>query len=80
MARGLIVIAKKGESMDNIIQDGVNGFLVKKPDDIKNILENLGQNKKQEIINNTQENIKNYLKEKIIENYVKIIQNCINVF
>ena len=77
MARGLVVIAKKGESMDNIIQNGISGFLVQNADDIKNILESMNVNKKQEIINNTLENIKNFEKEKVIKDYVEVIGRCL---
>ena len=77
MARGLIVIAKKGEGMDNIIQTDKNGFLVENKNDIKNILENLDIAKKGQIANNTLKNIKNFEKEKVIDNYKKIISNCI---
>ena len=62
MTRGLIVIAKQNESMAGIIENNKNGFLIENSFDIKNILENLNFNKKQEIINKTLENIKNLLK------------------
>jgi len=76
MARGLIVIAKKNESMDDIIKDGVNGFLVNNRDDIKNILDNLTLYKKQKIINETLLNIRNFEKEKVIDSYIEVIKNC----
>lgn len=79
MTRGLITIAKKNESMDNIIQNGTNGFLIQNEYDIKNILENLNFDKKQEIINNTLENIKNFEKEKVINSYIDIIKSCIKM-
>ena len=77
MARGLIVIAKKNESMDDIIKNNVNGFLVDNSEEIKNILENLDVYKKQEIINNTLDNIKNFEKVKVMKRYIDIITNCI---
>ena len=79
MARGLITIAKKSESMDNIIQHGKSGFLIENSQDIKKILENLTLQKKQEIINNTLENIKNYEKERVIENYIENINKTCNL-
>ena len=77
MARGLITIAKKGESMDDIIENKKNGFLVENVSDIKNILEDLTLNKKQKIINSTLLNIKNFEKEKVISAYADIIEKCI---
>ncbi len=79
MARGLIVIAKQNESMDGIIENNKNGFLVESAFDIKNVLENLNFNKKQEIIDNTLENIKAFEKEKIISKYVETIGSCANI-
>ncbi len=77
MARGLITIAKKNESMDNIIENGLNGFLVENSKDIENVLNNLDLNKKQEIINNTLQNICNFEKEKVISNYIETIKNVL---
>ncbi len=74
MARGLITIAKKNESMDNIIQNAKNGFLVENSNDIKDVLENLTEDKKQEIINNTLKNIRNFEKEKVISDYIENIK------
>ena len=76
MARGLITIAKKNESMDNIIKNNKTGFLVKNSNDIKDVLEKLNTKNKQSLIENTLDNIKNYTKEKIIENYSQIIQSA----
>lgn len=78
MARGLVTISKKSESMDNIITNGVNGFLVESSDEICDILKSLDLNKKQEIMNNTLMNIKNYQKEVIISNYIAIIKKILN--
>ena len=77
MSRGLITIAKKSESMDNIIENGINGFLVNNSFDIKNILQDLTKDKKQKIINNTLLNIRNFEKEKVISDYIKIIEKCV---
>ncbi|MBR2068741.1 MAG: glycosyltransferase [Candidatus Gastranaerophilales bacterium] len=77
MARGLITIAKKSESMDDIITNNFNGFLVNNSFDIKNILENIDYENMSEIMKNTIENIKNYEKEKIISKYLEIMQNCV---
>ncbi|MBQ8476425.1 glycosyltransferase family 4 protein, partial [bacterium] len=77
MARGLVTIAKRGESMDNIINNRVNGFLVDDARDIAHILEKLTPDKTDEIIKNTLENIKNYEKEKVILKYCEIMKKII---
>ncbi len=77
MARGLITIAKKGESMDDIIENGKNGFLVENKNDIKNILESLDMAKKRQLANNTLKNINNFEKEKVINDYIEIIKSCL---
>ncbi len=74
MARGLIVIAKKNESMDNIIENNKNGFLIENKDEIKNILENLDINKKQEMVDNVIKNIQNFEKENVMKKYIETIE------
>jgi len=80
MARGLIVIAKQNEGMNEIIENNKNGFLINE-NEILEILKKLAENNdfKNEIIKNTLLNIQKYKKNNITKEFIKILKNYIKL-
>lgn len=71
MARGCITVCRKGDGIDGIIQDGINGFLCEDVEDvIKKILE---CEYKQRVLDMSFQTISNLTEEIVAENYLKCI-------
>lgn len=78
MARGLITIATYGTGMDGIIENNINGYLVKpNKEDILKILNKIKNNNQNEIIKNSILNIEKYEKKFVIKNYINVIESCL---
>ena len=79
MALGLIPIASKGEGIDGIIKDGVNGFLCEagNVDELSHIIQKLRKMSKeqlQEISLKAKETARLFSDSKVAENYLKNLQ------
>ena len=78
MATGNIVIGKKGDGIDGIIQNEFNGFLINpQKEELKKCLEKIFSMetlKLSEIRANCQETIKQYTSKSAADNYIKKIQ------
>ena len=71
MASGCITVCSKGEGIDGIIQDGVNGFLA---EDVETVLNTILEHpNKTEILENTRKTVYNYTEELMAKNYLDSI-------
>ncbi|MCM3399457.1 glycosyltransferase family 4 protein [Oceanobacillus profundus] len=85
MAKGCITIGSKGEGIDGVIKDGINGYLCE-PRNVNDLVQtinrslNLDINSKKTIIENAVNTAKSMTQEKMAMEYLHVLKNTINKF
>ncbi|MCD7771571.1 MAG: glycosyltransferase family 4 protein [Oscillospiraceae bacterium] len=83
MACGCIVVGSRGEGIDGIVKDGVNGILVS-PDSIDEIsnailkIANMSLEERERYVSAAKETMSYYTEEKASEHYMSLIENNID--
>ncbi len=82
MSCGCITIGSRGEGIDGVIEDGINGFLVN-PDDVNDIASKISDilqmspEEKKAFRERTMETMGQYSEESASRNYLKRIEECL---
>lgn len=80
MASGCIVVGSRGEGIDGIIKDGINGFLVEPGDSIEltnvlTVLANMKEKETERMLDSSYKTIKKLTDERVANEYLDIIRN-----